>query len=171
MTRNRRFLLIPLLVIAACSSSTSPDGQDLVGTWDYPLDQTQADLVVDNFAGLVDSAETVVVRVGFDGSEYWQGFLFDGELFLLDGVPEGDGGTYDVDGDKIIATGGHGETQATYTWDIDADELTLAWTEQCDLTSQSDDCMTDRSRLETEDPFTLLVWEHTFTRSGDDPDY
>jgi hypothetical protein len=49
--------------------------------------------------------------------------------------------------------------------------LTVTWMEQCQLSSESDDCMTDRSRLETEDPFTLLVWEHTFTRSGDDPDY
>jgi hypothetical protein len=156
---------------ASLPTATAPSSPDLIGTWDYPLDQTQTELVVDNFAGLVDSAETVVVRVGFDGSEYWQGFLFDGELFLLDGVPEGDGGTYNVDGDKIIATGAHGEIRATFTWDIDADGLTLTWIEQCLLTSQSDDCMSDRSRLQKEDPFTLLVWEHTFTRSGDDPSY
>jgi hypothetical protein len=160
-----------MLFTVACSASTSSDDSDLVGTWDYPLDQAQEELVLDNFAGFVNSADTVVVRLGFDGSEYWQGFLFDGELFLFDGLPEGDGGSYDVDGDTIVATGAHGEIRATYAFEVDADVLTLTWLEQCSLTSPSDDCTNDRSRLETVDPFTFLVWEHTFTRSGDDPDY
>jgi hypothetical protein len=159
------------LVFASCSSESSPDADDLIGTWDYPLDQAQTQLVLDNFAGFVDSAEVVVVRLGFDGSAYWQGFLFDDELFLLDGVPEGDGGPYDIDDDQIIMTWAHGTIRGTFTWNIDGDELTLEWVEQCSLSLQPDDCITDRSRLETEDPLTLMVWEHTFAQSGDDSSY
>lgn len=167
--RDRSLVSVLLLVlVGACSSS----GADvLTGTWDYPLDQTQAQLVVDNLAGLVDSAEAVVVRLGFDGSEYWQGFVFDGELFLLGGVPEGDGGRFEIEGDRIAMTGAHGDIRATYTWETNGDELTLVWVEQCDLPSQSEDCTDDRSRIEAEDPFVFIVMEHTFTKSSDDPDY
>lgn len=171
MARNSRFLIVALLVIASCSSESSPDADDLIGTWDYPLDPTQSQLVVENFAGLVDSAAAVVVRLGFDGSEFWQGFLFDDELFLLDGVPEGDGGPYEIDGDEIIMTGGHGTGRGTFTWNIDGDELALKWVEVCSLSPQPEDCTTDRSRVETEDPLMLLVMEHTYTKSGDDPSY
>lgn len=167
--RDRSLVSVPLSVlVGACSSS----GADvLTGTWDFPLDQTQAQLVVDDFAGLVGSAEAVVVRLGFDGSEYWQGFVFDGELFLLGGVLEGDGGPFEVEGDRIAMTGAHGDIRATCTWGIEDDESTLVWVEQCDLSSQSEDCTDDRSRIEAEDPFVFRVMEHTFTRSSDDPDY
>jgi hypothetical protein len=175
MAWNSRFLIVSLLVIASCSSESSPDADDLIGTWDYPLDQMQSQLAVDGFAAEgfagVESAEEVVIRLGFDGSEFWQGFLFDDELFLLDGVPEGDGGPYEIDGDQIIMTGGHGTGRGTFTWDIDDDELTLEWVEGCSLSPPPEDCTTDRSRVETEDPFMLMVMEHTFTKSGDDPSY
>ncbi len=46
MAWNRRFLVVPLLVIASCSSESSPDADDLIGTWDYPLGQRQGQLVV-----------------------------------------------------------------------------------------------------------------------------
>jgi hypothetical protein len=98
----------------------------------------------------------VVVRLGFDGTEYWQGFLFDGELFLLDGIPERDGGPYDIENDQIIMTGAHGEIRTTFTWGVDGDELALVWVEQCFLSSQSEDCTEDRTRIETEDPFTFI---------------
>lgn len=39
-----------------------------------PLIRLRPNWVLANFAALVDSAEAVVVRVGFDGTEYWQGF-------------------------------------------------------------------------------------------------
>lgn len=171
MAGNSRFLVVSLLVIASCSSESSPDADDLIGTWDYRLDQTQSQLVVENFAGLVESAEQVVIRLGFDGSEYWQGFLFDDELFLLDGVPEGDGGPYEIDDDQIIMTGAHGTGRGTFIWNIDGDELTLEWVEGCSLAPPPEVCITDRSQIETEDPGMLMVMEHTFTRSGDDPSY
>lgn len=159
---------LSLLLVAACSSA---DAGELIGTWDYPLDETQAQLVVDNFAGLVDAADTVVIRLGFDGTEYWQGFMFDGDLVLVDGVPEGDGGRYVIESDQIVMTGAHGAIRTTLTWSVEGDRLALGWVEQCFLSPQGDDCTDDRSRIEAEDPFTFIVWEHAFTRSGDDPGY
>jgi hypothetical protein len=174
MAWNNRFLIVSLLVIASCSSESPPDADDLIGTWDHPLDQTQSQLAVEGFTAEgfaeVESAEDVVIRLGFDGSEDWRGFLFDDEPFLLDGVPEGDGGPYEIDGDQIIMTGGHGTGRGTFTWNID-DELTLKWVEGCSLSPPPEDCTTDRSRVEAEDPGVLMVMEHTFTKSGDDPNY
>jgi hypothetical protein len=70
MAWNSRFLIVSLLVIASCSSESSPDADDLIGTWDYPLDQTQSQLTVEGFAAEgfteVESAEEVVIRLGFD---------------------------------------------------------------------------------------------------------
>ena len=40
-----------------------------------------SDVILASFAGLVDSADEVVTRVGFDGNDWWQGFVFDGDLF------------------------------------------------------------------------------------------
>jgi hypothetical protein len=161
----RRVSLLVLMLIGAC---TSPGPETLVGTWDFKLDDGDAQAVVENFEGLVDSAETVVVRLGFDGADYWQGFLFDGELFLLGGVPEGDGGPYEVEDDRLVMTGAHGEVEAMYRWVVDGDALTLTWVEQC---LAPGDCTDDRGRVQVEDPFVFLVMEHTFVRSGNDPAY
>ena len=97
--------------IPAESTGASPgmtsDAAGLTGTWDYVLDEAGRDVVLESFAqeGLIDSADEVVTRIGFDGSDWWQGFLFDGELLLLDGVPEGDGGSFVLDEDVIVMTG------------------------------------------------------------------
>jgi hypothetical protein len=118
------------------------------------------------FAGIVDSADEVVTRIGFDG----QGFLFDGELFLLDGMPEGDAGSFSFDPSEsvIVMTGAHGEAQVTYEWTIDGDSLTLTAIEECVVAAAEVTCLDDRSEM---DPVMLLVTDQTFTRSGDDPGY
>jgi hypothetical protein len=140
----------------------------LTGTWDYVLDEGGRDVVLTSFAGLVDSADEVVTRIGFDGNDWWQGFLFDGELFLLDRVPEGDGGSFVLGEDVIVMTGAHGQARIAYEWTIDGDSLSLTAVEECAVSGSEMTCTEDRSEM---DPVMLLVTDQTFTRSGDDPSY
>jgi hypothetical protein len=142
------------------------DVPELVGTWDYRFGRADADRLVAEFADLVDEdVERVVGRVGFaPGNEWWQGFLFDGELILVDGVPEGDGGTYAVHGDELTTTGAHESVLVTYIWSMDGDRLTLTAVEECTIDSGAKTgCENDRSQME---PMMRLVTENTFTRSG-----
>jgi len=144
----------------------------LTGTWDYILDEAGRDAVLEGFRreGLVDSADEVAVRIGFDGNDWWQGNVFDGELFLLDGVPEGDGGSFFlVPGEPLMvlvgaSDGGH----VVIDWKIERDALTLTAVEVCVGSGAEMTCTEDRSEM---DPVALSVMEHTFTRSGDDPSY
>lgn len=142
----------------------------LIGTWDYQFSDAEARIILEDFSGLVDDADSVVARLAFaNRNTWWLGFRFDGELFLLDGVPEGDGGTYRVVGDRLATTGAHGEALITYKWSLKEGKLTLRAVEECDVLSDTDTaCRSDRSAM---DPLMLLVTENTFTRSGDDVTY
>lgn len=152
------------------SPTVAPDAGALRGTWDHVNDEEGRAVILASFAGMVDSADEVVTRIGFDGKDWWQGFLFDGELFLLDGVPEGDAGSFSFDPSQavIVMTGAHGEARVAYEWAIDGDSLTLTAIEECVVAEADVTCVDDRSEM---DPVMLLVTEQTFTRSGDDPGY
>ena len=141
----------------------------LNGTWDFALDDADAQWVRDGFAGMIEpGGQQVTVRLGFDGATWWQGFLFDGELFLLNGDTEGDGGTLDFVGDQVIMIGAGGTARVTYAWSLQGEALTLTVVEQCDSSTSQPTCTTDRSEMDAD---LLLVTEHTFTRSGDDATY
>jgi hypothetical protein len=140
----------------------------LHGTWDYRFDDSGREIVLKDFAGLVDSADDVAVRLGFDGNDWWLGFVFDGELFLLDGVPEGDGGTFTVNDGHLAMTGFGGKARTTYRMSVDRDALTLSAVEECAISGDRVTCNEDPSTM---DPMMLLVTDQTFTRSGDDPRY
>jgi hypothetical protein len=144
------------------------EAAQLRGTWDYTLDDAGRELILENFAGLVESADEVVTRFGFDGNQWWQGFLFDGELFLLDGVPEGDGGSFAFEEDLLLMYGAHGEARVAYEWMIEGDSLSLTAVEECSMSGSQMSCVDDPSEM---DPVMLLVTNQTFTRSGDDPSY
>jgi hypothetical protein len=141
----------------------------LNGTWDAPLEGAQAQWARDAFSGGIGPGDPQVsVRLAFDGTTWWQGFLFDGQLFLADGVPEGDGGTVDVQGDQIVLTGADGTAQVTYRWALDGDALTLTVAQQCDVGASGMTCTSDRTAMDAD---MILVTEHTYTRSGDDATY
>lgn len=146
------------------------DTAGLTGTWDYVLDEAGRDVVLESFVeeGLIDTADEVVTRIGFDGYDWWQGFLFDGELFLLDGVPEGDGGSFVLDDDLIVMTGAHGQARVTYEWAIEGHSLSLTAVEECEVSGSEVTCRDDQAKM---DPVMLLVTDQTFTRSGDDASY
>ena len=144
----------------------------LTGTWDYILDEARRDATVEGFRreGLVDSADEVAVRLGFDGNDWWQGFVFDGELFLLHGVPEGDGGSFFlVPGEPLmVLVWASDEGHVVIDWKVEGEALTLTAVEVCVGSGAEMTCTEDRSQM---DPVALSVMEHTFTRSGDDPSY
>jgi hypothetical protein len=142
----------------------------LTGTWDYVHDEAGREVILDDYAGLVDSADEVATRIGFDGNDWWQGIVFDGELFLLHGVPEGSGGSFSlVPGeDELVITEPHEPGQTRVAYEVDGDSLTFDILEMCTVAGAPDSCTTDQSKF---DPLGVLIFEHTFTRSGDDPTY
>lgn len=138
----------------------------LDGTWDYITNEEEAAFILENYAGLVDSADEVIIRMGFDGYEWWEGKVFDGVLLLVDGVPEGSRGTLHIEDDRLIQAGAEG--QVTFQWVLDDDQLTLTVLEECTSSSGGLTCTDDRSQM---DQSMILVTEHTYTRSSDDPSY
>ena len=154
----------------ASTKPSEPPGEfipALIGTWDYRFSDAEARVILKDFSGLVDDADNVVVRLAFvNRDKWWLGFRFDGELFLLHGVPEGDGGTYTVVGDRLAMRGAGGEALITYKWSLRERKLTLRAVEECSILLDS--CRSNRSAM---GPMMLLVTEHTFTRSGDEVTY
>ena len=109
------------------SGRSSPVWARWVPKWVPKASWVRADSTgaVRQLAGLVDSAEAVVVRLACDGSENWQGFVVDGEMFPLGEVPEGNSGPFEIEGDRIAMAEGHGDIRAACTWEMDGHELTL----------------------------------------------
>ncbi len=138
----------------------------LVGTWDHRFNRADARVILQNFSGLVDDADTVAARFGFvEGGFWWLGFMFDDKLLLVGGVPEGDGGTYTVNRRQLAMTGSHGHAVVTYKWLLQGDELTLTALEECGrFANVTTHCKRDRSEM---DPLMLLITDNTFQRSGD----
>jgi tellurite resistance-related uncharacterized protein len=118
----------PPVLAVLTDPGTYADGV-LDGTWDLQMSDEQVESLASSFSpeeaaavGLPD-AETKV-RVGFSGNTWWLGFVFDDELWLVGGVPEGAGGVFSVDGDQMTTTDGvHGWD--TWRWSVEGDTLTM----------------------------------------------
>ncbi|MGI8829486.1 MAG: LamG domain-containing protein [Candidatus Limnocylindria bacterium] len=154
----------PPLAQPAPDPSTYANGI-LNGTWDYEVPPEDAGFFLNDYGV---TADEVVIRVGFDNHKWWQGVLFDGELFLENGVPEGDGGTFHIENGVLVQIGAHGKGRVAFQWALDGDRLTLTVVEECGVTPTGNICRDDRSQM---DPIMILVAEHTYTKSGDDPSY
>lgn len=137
----------------------------LNGTWDYTLGEVDAQLLVENYADFVDSADEVSVRIGFDKHEWWQGVLFDGELILVEGLPEGSDGTFLIDGDVVVLAESGGEL--VFIWTLDDEMLTLEMVESCSTETGERVCYDPGES----DPFQPILFDNSFTKSGDDPSY
>jgi hypothetical protein len=97
------------------------------------------------------------------------GFLFDGDLILVDGVPEGDGGTYAVHDDQLATSGAHDSVLVTYRWSRESNNLTLTAIEECSIAGAAKtNCERKRSQM---DPLMRMITENTFVRSGDEATY
>lgn len=161
------------------SATSSPTLQDeetsssslLRGTWDYEMTDEDVEFLATLF-GPDEAAEVGIpgastsIRIGFDDDTWWQGFTFDGDLWLLDGAPEGDGGRITYDGDELTLTGpvdlGREDGYARYRWSVEGDELTLALL-KCAQPYGAGEC--------PDTDIVRFVMEHIYTFSGDDPSY
>jgi hypothetical protein len=144
--------------------STYADGI-LNGTWDYELrDGPDKMLIRQLRADYGHDFDVAVIRMGFDGARWWQGTLFDGQLWINEeeGVPAGDGGIIEIDGDRLVTRAGHGVT--TFRWSLEGSDLTIGVVSDCNAEGE---CLT-RDELADADPLVLAFNEHTFAKSGDD---
>jgi hypothetical protein len=133
----------------------------LNGTWDYVYDDEDAQVILADFADFVEDADEVIVRIGFDKHEAWVGFLFDGVMPMNGGSPEGAGGTITIEDDVLIFDEGFATSYHRFV--LENDLLTLTFLEACDWEAPEPHCS------DVGDPLGLLVTEHTFTKSSDDP--
>ena len=148
-------------------ASTYADGI-LNGTWDYVLrDGVDRKLINQLRVDYGQSFEEAVVRMGFIGPRWWQGVLFDGQLWINEeeGLPTGDGGIIEIAGDQLVNRAAHGVT--TFEWALDGSDVTFKVVSDC---NPDGECLT-REQLADEDPLVLLFNEHTFTKSGDDASF
>ena len=139
---------------------------ELIGAWDHEYDRADARRLIADFQGFVDDdTKRVVARLGFlEDNEWWLGFLFDGDLVLVGGVPEGDGGTYAVHDDELATSGAHDSALVTYRWSRKGDELSLTAVEECLIAGGAKtSCKRKRSRM---DPMMRMITENTFVRSA-----
>ena len=70
------------------------------------------------------------LRLGFSGSKWWQGFVSGDKVWLVNGVPEGDGGVFSTDGSTLMLD--NGSAVETMDWSVAGDELHLVLTD-CQL--------------------------------------
>ena len=140
----------------------------LNGTWDYVLDEDGAQLLLEDYADFVDSADEVTVRIGFDNHEWWEGILFDGELVLHNGVPEGAGGTFIIDGNELIIS--EAEGYGVNEWTLTENQLTLEIVEFCPIEDPEQTCYA-ADPLDPDWKLPIAIFNHTFTKSSDDPSY
>ena len=123
----------------------------LNGTWDFVVsDEEDAQVFLDGYGV---TADEVRVRLGFNNHQWYQTAVFDGEPFFVNGIPEGAGGTFRIEDDQLILTEANGQGQATYAWVLDGDQLTLTVVSQM------------------MDPIGIMIFENTFTKSGEDGSY
>ncbi|HEX5828061.1 MAG TPA: LamG domain-containing protein [Candidatus Limnocylindrales bacterium] len=138
----------------------------LRGTWDDVLSEEEVDVLVSLFSrdeaesNGIPGAETRI-RFGFDGNRYWQGFVFDGELWLLHGVPEGAGGVVTVEGDEMTQSNGS-DGSARFRWAIEGDELTMQLL-SCAPQSGTGEC--------ADVDVIRFITDRTYVRSSTDPSY
>lgn len=99
----------------------------LNGTYEYQMTREEATQLEEAFGPEAEAAgfpgeATVVIR--FADGLWQQYFLVDDVAYLLDGRPEGDGGTYTVDGDRLVV---NDLPLGNYRWTLDGDVLSLTY--------------------------------------------
>jgi hypothetical protein len=122
------------------------------GTYEYTFTDAEKAVVESLFTAAEAAAAggfdgEVKTSVDFEDGRWQQFFTFDGVVYTVDGKPEGDGGVYRVEGDRLVLANLGGE--AAYRWSLDGDTLSL-------------------QLLELDDPeehdIVSLITEHDYTR-------
>jgi hypothetical protein len=96
-------------------------------------------------AGGFDGEVTTSLR--FEDGQWQQFFTFDGDVFTVNGQPEGDGGVYAVQDDLLVLTNPDGDV--IYRWTLDGDTLSLVLVELFDPESRD---------------IVALITEHDYVR-------
>ncbi|MGB7980946.1 MAG: LamG domain-containing protein [Candidatus Nanopelagicales bacterium] len=137
---------------------TAPTSQSALavvnGTFEYPYTPTESKRLEESFgpeaaaAGFPGKA-TVTVR--FVDGQWQQYFTINDQIYTVNGAPEGDGGTYTINGDQIVLENGHSPA-ATFRWTLDEDRLSLA--------------LNDYSDEDGDAAMVRFVMEHDYTRTA-----
>jgi hypothetical protein len=122
------------------------------GTYEYPFTDDERAVVESGFspreaadAGGFDGEVTTSLR--FEDGQWQQFFTFDGVVFTVNGQPEGDGGVYRIEGDRLILTNPDGDV--VYRWSLEGDSLSLDLLELFDPEERD---------------IVALITEHDYTR-------
>ncbi|MGY3127413.1 hypothetical protein ACVWW9_000912 [Agrococcus sp. UYP33] len=132
----------------------------LDGTWDYVYAPEERAFLAGLLGpeAMAEIGDLTGARLGFDGPRWWQGFVGDGEVWVVDGVPEGDGGPFTIDGSRLRM--GNDASGATYEWSLAGDELTLLL---LDCSAAGNPC--------TDTDIVRFITERTWIRTSTDPSY
>lgn len=145
--------------LSATDPSSYGDGV-LDGTWEYVLTPDEAAFV----NGEIPKAERggigdlTALRLGFDSENWWQGMAAGDDLWLVDGVPEGDRGVFTIEGDSL--TTDNGFSVVTYDWSLTGEQLTLVVTDCANGGEPCDDL-----------DMVKFINERTWTRISSDASY
>ncbi len=114
---------------AAADPSTYADGA-LNGTWDSALSAEEIAFVESTLtpAESTELNDLTALRLGFSGPRWWEGFVEGDEVWLVNGVPEGDGGIFSTLGNTLTMTGPGGGF-STVDWSLVDDRLTFVLTD------------------------------------------
>jgi len=98
------------------------------GTYEYTFTPEEAAEVISVGFSPEEAAQagypgTVSTSLRFQDAQWQQFFTVDGVVYTVNGQPEGDGGTFAIDGDNLILSNPGGD--ATYRWSISGDVLSL----------------------------------------------
>jgi hypothetical protein len=99
------------------------------GTYEYTFTDAEKDVVESVGFSPQEAADAggfnseVTTSLRFEDGQWQQFFTFDGVVYTVDGKPEGDGGVYRVEGDRLVLANPGGEV--VYRWSLDDDTLSL----------------------------------------------
>lgn len=124
VTEETRLAASPPAMPATDAEAAIPNG-----TYEYTFTDAEKDVVeAAGFspqeaadAGGFDGEVTTSLR--FEDGQWEQFFTFDGDIFTVNGQPEGDGGAYRVEGDRLVLTNPDGDV--VYRWTTEGDTLSL----------------------------------------------
>jgi Concanavalin A-like lectin/glucanases superfamily len=136
--------------------TTAPKTALPEGTYRYVYSADEAARIVGLFtpedlaAAGYSKRSVVAAELTFRNGQWQQGFSFDGEPYTVGGVPEGDGGTFTIDRDRLVTS--NGEIEVTYRWSFEDGVLSLSVLED--------------SAGEEDAAIVRLITEHPFSRTG-----
>jgi hypothetical protein len=147
LTDGTRPATPPPAMPIATSDAALPDG-----TYEYTFSDEEKAVVESLFTAAEAAAAggfdgEVKTSMRFEDGKWLQFFTFDGVVFTVNGQPEGSGGVYRVEDDRLTTTDPGGDI--VYRWSLDGDTLSLELLELYDPEERD---------------IVALITEHDYTR-------